>query len=148
VTRLVAALIVLAPLGAWANSIVPANELGAVANAFLFPLVIVIEWLVYRAHTLDHALRGAIVLNLVTSAMGYALIFVSGGIASFGYRSAGVVGQALIFPLLHFSLTLATEQGLNRVLNRAKPWPFTAVLRANAATYAPIMLLNALLLRS
>lgn len=147
-SRLVAALIVLAPLGASANSIVPANELGALANAYLFPLVIVLEWMVYRAHRLDHALRGAVVLNLVTSAMGFALVLVSGGIASFGYQSAGVVGQALIFPLLHFSLTVATEQGLNRVLNRAKPWPFAAVLRANAATYAPIMLLNALWLRS
>ncbi|MDP1923140.1 MAG: hypothetical protein Q8L14_43250 [Myxococcales bacterium] len=148
VSRLVAALIVLAPLGAWANSIVPANDLGALANAYLFPLVIVIEWLVYRAHRLDHALRGAVVLNLVTSAMGFTLMFVSEGIATFGYRSGGVVGQALVFPLLHFSLTVATEQGLNRVLNRSKPWPFAAVLRANAATYAPIMLLNALLLRS
>lgn len=130
---------------AWANTIVPANDLGAVANAYLFPIVVLVEWLVYRAHAVARAFRGALVLNLVTSAMGLALWQISSGLAARALQLGGVVAQALFFPLLHFLVTLATEQGLNRLLNR-QPWPFKAVLRANAVTYGAFMLLNAFFL--
>ena len=138
-------LLVLLPAAAFANTIVPANEFGALMNAYLFPLVIFIEWLIYRAHSLPRALRGAVVSNVITSAMGFALVLVSGGIATLGSRAGGAAGQALIFPLLHFAVTLATEQGINVILNRPKPWPFAAVLRANAVTYGGLMALNAVL---
>lgn len=141
------ALLVLLPTCALANTIVPANEFGALMNAYLFPLVIVVEWLVYRAHKLPRPLRGAVVSNVITSAMGFAFVFVSGEVATMGNRVGGVVGQALIFPLLHFCVTVATEQGINLVLNRPTPWPFAAVLRANAVTYGAIMALNAGLMR-
>lgn len=141
------ALLVLLPAVALANTIVPANEFGALMNAYLFPLVIVVEWLVYRAHRLPHPLRGAVVSNVVTSAMGFAMVLVSGDVATLGNRVAGVVGQALVFPLLHFAVTVTTEQGINVLLNRPKAWPFAAVLRANAVTYGGIMALNAVLMR-
>lgn len=146
-TRPLLAWLVLTASLARANTIVPANELGALLNAYLFPLVVLVEWLVYRAHRLDRPFRGALVLNLVTSAMGLAFVVLAGGIASRAHTIGGVVAQALVFPLLHFLVTLATEQGLNRLLHRAKPWPFKAVLRANAVTYGAIMGLNAILSR-
>jgi hypothetical protein len=152
VRRLGSAFVVLAPTLALANSLVPANDFGAVMNAFLFPLVILVEWLVYRAHGVARPLRGAVVSNVITSAMGFVMVFgagpllpplVSVGISTLGKNLGGVVGQALLFPLFHFCVTLATEQGVNLLLNRPKAWPFSAVLRANAVTYGSLMAMNA-----
>ena len=148
--RLIGALVLGVPLAAWANTIVPANDFGVPANVMLFPLVVGVEYLVYRLHKSTRPLVSSLVLNGVTSVLGLFLWVLAPGIAGL----AGLIAPAglrpvfhmLAFPLVHFAFTALVEHGVNVLaLNRAQPIPFGVVFRANAATYIPIAALNAVI---
>jgi hypothetical protein len=144
----------LVPSAAWADTLVPSNGFSTVANVVFFPLIVVVEALVYRLQKVERPWWLSAQLNIASSSFGMVLFYLAPAVSVLsGALVRGFVAdptsplyaafRMLAVPLVHFAMTLLIEQGLANLLRKKSPVPFKAVVRANAATYIPLMIFAA-----